>query len=929
MKKIARTFIAFTFVAVLAMVFAGCPDGGGGSTTRNPPTNLVVTDGDVTIGTSYQLEINDSVELTVSATGATAYYWDIKSGSAADVVTLEGDDTATVTITGKKIGSTKIVVYAQNRDGTISEEIDIEVSEHLPKLVIKKVLVDGSEISTDGIIKIIEGESEILTFEITDDEDEEVTGVDIQIISDDEDIATISNDEGIQVHGVVVGETFITITASKSDYKKSDSVTRDISVSSAAGHLLLTVDSLTGEWNDDHTSLTIKEDDNITLTVTGKVDREDVTLTSTEWEVTGIADIVTINKSTGVVTVINTGSTFIKVTAEADEAEDPGTKIITLVVTKGDSDTNVLFEWDLAAYSFEDAVTEWGKTISTVSGGSPGAVGDKCFPISSGGGVSIPDYPNITLRSYGTELPYNSYTGDKGFRLGGYTNGGGPRFVIGQSDNQATAAGDTAATNLGGQIDLSQKQVKITVGYADIVDDDSGNNRYQLRIAINNNTNTAANSNLGNTSSVGRSTVAQFIWNKTSTDDSIVIETNAAAGSDNVKQGSTKTAGELYAIIDPTAFASNVNKAALQNAFIMLHAQNTNAATSYGFDQGNWITITYIKIEYISGVVVDDPITLTVKESGTAITNNTISIDDDASPITLTTTVDPTDATVIWEVISGETYIGLTQTGNDAEIEPKAAGSATVRVTASKAGYSTTIQNFTVTVKDTSVPFNPLIWEWDSAVDSWTTIASNANGTLKTLPDGTTAVKVRNWGAIALNSFSPTPPDTRKGIVMGTTGAHRFLIGSNSNTNSDTSVWDSTAQFDFSASTLGTKKVKITVVYDVLGPNGTGTQANHQLRILINNNTVSSAGSIHSFDSSATKWYLVQESIYDTAGDTINKGPFTLEGTFDPTKAALTGTPTGSATLDTVLKNSYVAIGMMANTGSVLISKIRIEYVTP
>ncbi|MDR0455336.1 MAG: hypothetical protein LBH20_01465 [Treponema sp.] len=704
MKNFVKTLVIFISAAVLVTAFMGCSEPNP-PPQKAKPENIAVKDSHGAELTSLTLALNGTENLTVSAGKATDYWWEITSG--ADVIGISDEDGATTTITAKKIGSAKIKAYAGNKDGAISKEISVTVQAEVLKLVISKVFVDGEEVTTEDTIKIIEGEHAALTFEIKDDKGAAVTGANVTLASNKTTVATVL---GLQVNGIAEGDAVITITASKNGYTSAEAVTRNVSVTSAAGQLLLDVTSgSTGTWDGD--TLTIFDDASLTLSVTGKVDGAAVTLTSKEWEVTSGTDVVTINSSTGVVTILKKGTATIKVDAEAAEADDPAHKTITLVVTQKGVDPNILFEWDLAAYPFETAVTAWGKTISTVSGGSPGAVGDKCLPITAGGGVSLPAYPNITLRSYGTELPYNSYTGNKGFRLGGYTNAGGPRFVIGQSANQATATGDTAATNLGGQLDLSQKKVKVTVGYADIVDDDSGNNRYQLRIAINNNTGTAANSNLGNTSSVGRSTVAQFIWNKTSTDDSIVIETNAAAGSDNVKQGSTKTAGELYAIIDPTAFASNVNKAALQNAFIMLHAQNTNAATSYGFDQGNWITITYIKIEYVGEAVVSGPVSLTVKEGSTTIANNgNIDIDEDASPITLTATVDPADATVSWAITSGGTFIDLTPSsdGFSAEIEPKAAGSATVTVTAEKSGHYTTIQNFTVNVNSTAPVVNPI-----------------------------------------------------------------------------------------------------------------------------------------------------------------------------------------------------------------------------
>jgi hypothetical protein len=127
MKKIVRMFFVFA-AAALVMAFAGCggddnPEGGG------KPTNIAVKDAAGTAVNSLALKVNETKKLTVSADGATDLYWDIKSGSATDVVTLTGDDKAEVSIKGAKAGSTKLVAYAENAKGSISKEITITVTE--------------------------------------------------------------------------------------------------------------------------------------------------------------------------------------------------------------------------------------------------------------------------------------------------------------------------------------------------------------------------------------------------------------------------------------------------------------------------------------------------------------------------------------------------------------------------------------------------------------------------------------------------------------------------------------------------------------------------------------------------------------------------------------------------------------------------------
>jgi len=517
-------------------------------------------------------------------------------------------------------------------------------------------------------------------------------------------------------------------------------------------------------------------------------------------------------------------------------------------------DDDVIFEWHLDEVKFSQIAT--GTQPGNLPNGSPGVSTDPCIPTSAANRYSThPDFPGIYLRPYGTPLFYNTYTGEKGFRLGGYTNAGGPRFVIGQGIHVETANTNTAATNIGGQIDLSQRKVKVTVGYADIVDTA---NRYNLRIAVNNNTATAANSSLGTSS-----TIKTFIWGAASTDaNHVKIETDGVAGTEFVKAGSNKTAGELYAVIDPSAFIGNDGLGSLQNAFIMLHGQNLSAA---GTDMaaGNWITITYIKIEYTGGnVEMPDPVALTVMDGSTPVGSNiAMTLGDPAK--TLTATVDPVDAAIAWEITSGTSVTLSTATGGSTNITPVAAGNTTITVTATKAGYITTIKTFTVTVSGAVVLF-----EWNSGTDqAWTELNTGA-GNSKTLGSGSTSATIRTYGArtYAASDGKSIQLGGKLGNGNGAGGTWtasagpRLAIGQatmQATANTDASTINYAGEFN-----LTNKKIQVTISYKDVVQNS--YSARDILWITINNNGTSGTASYLGAASQVKRYVAASELIDDS-----------------------------------------------------------------
>jgi hypothetical protein len=256
------------------------------------------------------------------------------------------------------------------------------------------------------------------------------------------------------------------------------------------------------------------------------------------------------------------GTATITVSAANTATITPVTKTFTVNVNQA-ADPNLLWQWSAAE-------NPW---TSLATGGS----NTRTFP----------DYPDVHLRAFGAAAGVGA--GD-GIKLGASGTDTQPRLAIGQEANTAT----TASAAITGDFDLSSKLVKVTIDYTDVVNDDS--TRYMLRVSVNNNTGTAANSLLeaGNSSGSGISTIASY------------FSPGYAGGVTGTNAKLPGTSGTVEVIIDPTRFAASTDKTSLQHAFIALHCQNGNAA-----DKNNFVTITGIKIEYLpsgsAGIVITKP----------------------------------------------------------------------------------------------------------------------------------------------------------------------------------------------------------------------------------------------------------------------------------------------------------------------------------
>ena len=172
-------------------------------------------------------------------------------------------------------------------------------------------------------------------------------------------------------------------------------------------------------------------------------------------------------------------------------------------------------------------------------------------------------FDNITVMTVGKTISNDN----GGIRLGSKANG---RLVIGSVEDKATTADDKVDT-VNGEFNLANRPVKVTINYENMV---SFENKYVLRVYVNNNTASYKNSFLGDASVIAAcygNTHSGKIGQKT-------IILNEASGT-------------ITVTIDPAKFKAD-QKRTLEKAFICLHSQ-----TSENNSDDNGITITSIKIE--------------------------------------------------------------------------------------------------------------------------------------------------------------------------------------------------------------------------------------------------------------------------------------------------------------------------------------------
>jgi len=513
----------------------------------------------------------------------------------------------------------------------------------------------------DTIIQVTEGETLALTVKKTDGGApswylwEVLDGTGYVSISGRDDLAgvTISADASS-------GANFATIKASAGNKDGSASITIKIEVTPNSD-LKLAIDSGgTGVWTDNDATLTINNTDDLTLSVTGSVEDAAVALLTTVWAVAGTQGVVSIDADTGAVTVEGTGTTTIKVSATAAEAADPATKTITLVVKN--SLENVLFAWSAA-----------DNPISGLAG--------------SGNAWTHPNYAGFLAQKDGMQVKtFRSYGG--GVNSGGaikITNSS--RLAIGQTSNTVTTGADTAATNLGGEIDLYRKQVRLTLNYANLADPGSNPDttpRIALRVFVNQNTTSQANSMFG-IGDPAACSLAVYHYN-----DILAMD------------GNTVDAGTIVLDIDTTnadsaaggALFGDPNEAGLAKAFLCLLNQDT---------LGAGITFTGITLEYVSGEPAPDPLTLDVQQGGASVPSAGITIVEPVTTAALAAVTTPAADTVSWVIADTGIATVSPATGNSVTVTAGNVGTTSITVTASKAGYFTASKTFNITVQNTPI----------------------------------------------------------------------------------------------------------------------------------------------------------------------------------------------------------------------------------
>ena len=561
MKTFLKTLTVLLAILAITAGFTACPP--TPLPEPKPPTNISVKNSGGAEVTQITIDVGEEVELTVSATDATSYNWQITSGGGT-IIQNNGSG-AVAKIKGLAKGTTSITAIASNNDGFIDKVINVTVN----------------DVDTSGLL--------------------------------------------------VLGN-----------------------VTSGS----------TGTWAADTLTINDKTAD-FSLSVSGTVDSETVTLTNINWEITGTTGIVTVNTS-GLVSVLKSGSTQVKVTA-GTAGKEPASKTITIVVLIDYN--NVLYVWSNAAPPLGTGPSFGTGAAALTSSGHMWPHPNVSSFMAQKGGMKV-----TNIRSYGGGIADN----------GGIRVINNSRLVIGQSAAYTTTDTDSYVTNVHGEIDLYRKQVKLTINYKDLAN--PGDDRRALRVFVNQNTTGMNNSMFGESGAVqAPSILAEFFYNEilampgnTAAQGTVVINIDTTKSGDHA-------GGKLF---------EHANEAGLAKAFICLFSMENRTGSPVPFG----ITFTGIRLDYISGEPAPDPLTLNVQSGSTDIPPAGITI---VSPetVTLNAIANPADAAISW--VSNGTGIATVSsaTGSSVTVTPVSEGKTTITVTASKAGYLTVTRTISVTVQ--------------------------------------------------------------------------------------------------------------------------------------------------------------------------------------------------------------------------------------
>jgi hypothetical protein len=546
MKKLTQTLVVFVFILALVSIFTGCSSDGG-SESKNPVTGLEIKDGDGTViseGATILLKTGTSTTLTAEVTGGgeATVSW---ISDDTNIVSVNPATGTTVQVqAGNTAGTAEITVTAGNADGGVTQKINVTVS---ATVAVTGVSVKAGEVDVGDTLNLTMGTPLELTAMPAP---AGLQGVSYAWTADPEGIVEFSDtDTAVTTISAVSGKedetTAITITAWNDDNTEANKATKTFTVTvQPSGYIEPPVTGFTLKIGD----TTIDDLDEYDLDVGDTGVNATVTL-----EPQGVNAVVNWTSSSPAVTLASTGTTntitavsgagqsVITVSASNTSTETPVTLTFTVFTVKHRG--NLPWEWAI------DTSQEWPETGLTNGN-------NNTYHTKAG--------DNVTVRAYGGTISLDG--GKTGIRLGASGNTGPARLVIGQAGNAATTNGDTAST-IKGDFDLSQGTVKVTVAYKDL---EEAAGRYVFRVYVNNNGTGAAASFFGNASQI-----ASYYGKTDATGDKIPDS-------------------PIEVLIDPSIF-TEAQKAALADAFICFHAQQSNQA-----DSDNGLTITSIKIEQVS-----------------------------------------------------------------------------------------------------------------------------------------------------------------------------------------------------------------------------------------------------------------------------------------------------------------------------------------
>jgi hypothetical protein len=498
-------------------------------------------------------------------------------------------------------------------------------------------------------------------------------------------IVTITNPSSLTatIRGAAEGETEITFTARNGDLTATFKFKIKVGPRPAEGLYLDVFKNDVMITDGDNFEMTT-EDSGVVFTAEAIEDEVDVSSTVT-WAAAP-AGIVTITPNTGgnvTITPVSNGTVTITVTAPSVKYEDEVVEF-TIEIKKGIG-PNVLFQWN--------AIDEPWAAKNSGAPGTPSTwtpASAEQFKLQDNGKrvQTVQLYRNQT----GANVSFDKDGDNDGFILGAAGAGTQRIFTIGQSLHVRTEEADTSLTNLGGEIDLLRKRVRLTIGYANIKQDADRN---ILQILINNNGHQAALSMYG-TSSVMRT------YNRTT---QVLTATNTANVREQITYDSATGTGTVALIIDTrniaddtTGFGSAFNghdfESALENSFISLYSQSGGTA---GVD--NFITITSILLEYIDSDTAPETVGLDVKESGANLPAGGITlVKPETATKTLSAITTPAADSISWAVTNETIATVSSATGNSVTITAGNNGTTTLTVTARKAGLITNVKRFDITV---------------------------------------------------------------------------------------------------------------------------------------------------------------------------------------------------------------------------------------